>query len=229
MSVFTLVKDSVDIVDAAERYGITVNRYKKARCPFHDDRNPSLSFKDQRFKCFVCEARGDVIDLIGHLANTPPLETVRELNQSYNLGIDIDKPIPSAEIRRRKHIQEQKKVFAEWITDTGWTLAHYVRMLGDWQETYAPENPDDELHPRFVQALREKEYIEYILESVFRSDDLGEKKAFYLQYSHRVEQIAQLLSEERDARAGGTKADGYSSGSAFPFELDPAGYSQAAA
>lgn len=31
------------------------------RCPFHDDKTPSLGVREERFKCFGCDAKGDVI------------------------------------------------------------------------------------------------------------------------------------------------------------------------
>ena len=34
-----------------------------ARCPFHDDRHPSLRFTDAGFKCLACEEHGSLADL----------------------------------------------------------------------------------------------------------------------------------------------------------------------
>lgn len=42
---------------------IKVGRNKKALCPWHSDRNPSLTVKDNRVWCFPCDRGGDVIDL----------------------------------------------------------------------------------------------------------------------------------------------------------------------
>jgi hypothetical protein len=36
----------------------------KALCPFHDDHNPSMSIKNNRYHCFACRASGDVIDFV---------------------------------------------------------------------------------------------------------------------------------------------------------------------
>lgn len=36
----------------------------KAICPFHDDHHPSMSVKDNKYFCFVCNEGGDVIDLL---------------------------------------------------------------------------------------------------------------------------------------------------------------------
>ena len=41
MNVFEAVKQSVTTRQAAERYGIKVNRNGMCVCPFHNDKNPS--------------------------------------------------------------------------------------------------------------------------------------------------------------------------------------------
>ena len=49
----------------AERLGLRVERHK-SRCPWHDDRHPSLSFdvRRNRYRCYVCDAHGGVIDMV---------------------------------------------------------------------------------------------------------------------------------------------------------------------
>ena len=52
---FDAVKSSVSTREAAERYGIFVNRRGMCKCPFHKDKNPSMKV-DKRFHCFGCQA-----------------------------------------------------------------------------------------------------------------------------------------------------------------------------
>ena len=52
MNVFEVVKQTVTTRQAAEMYGIRVNRHGMAVCPFHNDRNPSMKL-DKRFHCFA--------------------------------------------------------------------------------------------------------------------------------------------------------------------------------
>ena len=63
---FTQVKSQVTTRQAAERYGIQVNRSGMACCPFHDDHHPSMKI-DERFYCFGCHTTGDVIDFTAKL------------------------------------------------------------------------------------------------------------------------------------------------------------------
>ena len=63
------VKDSVDIVDLIRSYGVDLEQKGGSwmgRCPFHEDKNPSLSVDRSKglFNCFGCGAGGDVFDFV---------------------------------------------------------------------------------------------------------------------------------------------------------------------
>lgn len=60
--------ESTPIEDVAARLGLHVSRHK-ALCPFHDDSRPSLTFNTHtnRYRCYVCDAHGGVIDLVRHV------------------------------------------------------------------------------------------------------------------------------------------------------------------
>ena len=51
------------IEGVAERLGLKVERHK-CLCPFHDDHRASLTFKNNKFKCWACGESGDTIDLV---------------------------------------------------------------------------------------------------------------------------------------------------------------------
>ena len=79
MRIFEIVKENVNLREAAELYGIDVNRYGKALCPFHNDRNPSLYVADDHYYCFACGEHGDVIDFVGKLFQLSPYDAARKL------------------------------------------------------------------------------------------------------------------------------------------------------
>ena len=74
MRIFEIVKENVNLREAAELYGIDVNRYGKALCPFHNDRHPSLYVADDHYYCFACGEHGDVIDFVGRLFQLSPYD-----------------------------------------------------------------------------------------------------------------------------------------------------------
>ena len=53
------------IESVANALGLGVRRHK-CLCPFHDDSHPSLTFSTSRnrYRCYVCDARGGTIDLV---------------------------------------------------------------------------------------------------------------------------------------------------------------------
>ena len=57
MRIFEIVKENVNLREAAELYGIDVNRYGKALCPFHNDRHPSLYVADDHYYCWPTALR----------------------------------------------------------------------------------------------------------------------------------------------------------------------------
>ena len=63
MRIFEIIKENVNLREAAERYGVEVNHYGMALCPFHNDRYPSLYVADDHYHCFACGEHGDVMTL----------------------------------------------------------------------------------------------------------------------------------------------------------------------
>ena len=54
MNVFEAVKQSVTTRQAAEHYGIHVNRNGMCVCPFHNDKNPSMKVVVVKHFCNIC-------------------------------------------------------------------------------------------------------------------------------------------------------------------------------
>ena len=104
MRIFEIVKENVNLREAAELYGIDVNRYGKALCSFHNDRHPSLYVADDHYYCFACGEHGDVIDFVGRLFQLSPYDAARKLMADFHLS--PDKP-PSAAALHAKRIQKR--------------------------------------------------------------------------------------------------------------------------
>ena len=103
MDLFTQIKMAVSVKEAAEYYGLEVNRGNMTRCPFHADRTPSMKLNEDYFYCFGCGAHGDVIDLVAKLFNLTSLQAAKKL--AYDFGIDPDKPPAAAALRKPKYPQ----------------------------------------------------------------------------------------------------------------------------
>ena len=49
MTMYETIKAAVPVKQAAEHYGLKVNRNGMACCPFHEDRHPSLKLNGDYF------------------------------------------------------------------------------------------------------------------------------------------------------------------------------------
>jgi DNA primase len=80
------------IEQVAGALGLNVS-HNKALCPFHNDSNPSLTFHrgKNRYRCFVCDAHGGVIDLVMRYEHKTFLEACKWLSDSSGSIIDFDK------------------------------------------------------------------------------------------------------------------------------------------
>ena len=104
MNLFEIVKYGVSCREAAERYGVEVNHYGMALCPFHNDRHPSLYVADDHYHCFACGEHGDVIDFVGKLFQLSPYDAAQKLMADFHLS--PDKP-PSAAALHAKRIRTE--------------------------------------------------------------------------------------------------------------------------
>lgn len=110
MNLFEIVKYGVSCREAAELYGVEVNRYGMALCPFHNDRHPSLYVADDHYYCFACGEHGDVIDFAARLFGLPLYEAAQRLAADFHLT--PDKP-PSAAALHAKRIRTEAQQLRE--------------------------------------------------------------------------------------------------------------------
>ena len=161
MRIFEIVKENVNLREAAELYGIDVNRYGKALCPFHNDRNPSLYVADDHYYCFACGEHGDVIDFAARVFGLPLYEAAQRLAADFHLT--PDKP-PSAAALHAKRIRTEAQQLMKNERLCFSVLSDYARVLRDWKVRYAPRTQDEPLHERFIEACRNLDQTEYYLD-----------------------------------------------------------------
>ena len=167
MNLFEIVKYGVSCREAAELYGIDVNRYSKALCPFHNDRHPSLLVTDDHYYCFACGEHGDVIDFVGRLFQLSPYDAARKLAADFHLT--PDKP-PSAAALHAKRTQAEAQQLMENERLCFSVLSDYARVLRDWKVQYAPQSSDQSVHAQFVEACHKLDQTEYYLDILCAGD-----------------------------------------------------------
>ena len=83
----------LSIVGVAERLGLRVNSRRMCLCPFHDDHHPSMALgRRNHYRCFVCDAHGDVIDLVMRFLNKTFTEACHWLADESNIILTEYRP-----------------------------------------------------------------------------------------------------------------------------------------
>ena len=185
MSIYQRIKQTVTTRQAAERYGLSVNRGGMARCPFHADHNPSMKV-DDRFYCFGCGATGDVIDFTARLFGISLKDAAKKLAEDF--GID---PRPPAQ-------SDIPNCYAEPPRDRErlciCVLRDYLRHLRIWQLRYRPEEPGDPIHPRFAEAMKALPTVNHLLDCLLGNDLLlARQTAEVLCREGHIRQLSEYL------------------------------------
>jgi len=167
MNVFGTVKTSINAREVAEHYGIDVNRYGKALCPFHNDRHPSMVVYDDHYYCYACGEHGDVIDFTAKLYGLKLYEAAQKL--AYDFGITQDKP-PTKEVQEKQNRKSEAQRLKENEKLCFSALLAYMNLLQEWKVLYAPRTPEDEHDDRFVQACHKLDYTEYLVDTLIGGD-----------------------------------------------------------
>ena len=186
-NVFEAVKQSVSTRDAAAFYGIEVKRNGMACCPFHDDKNPSMKV-DQRFHCFGCGEDGDVIDFTAKLFDLSPKEAAEKLAQDFGLIYDSQAPPRRRYVRQKTEAQK----FREDRQRCYRVLSDYYYLLKKWEADRSPRTPEEEPHPRFVEAIQKKAYVEYLLD-LFLYESEEEQKAWIAEHTAEITHLERRL------------------------------------
>lgn len=184
MNIFETVKAVVTVRQAAEHYGLKINRSGMICCPFHDDRHPSLKLNEDYFYCFGCGATGDVVDFTARLLGQSAYEAAQRLAADF--GLDTSRPSVVVQVRKPRSRVNQLKQDERLCINV---LSGYLHLLEDWKERYAPEAPEDEPDERFVEACHKLEYVEYLNDLLLMSDQ-----------EERADTVKELLTDGTIAR-----------------------------
>jgi DNA primase len=90
LSKFDIQKlQDLPIESVADALGLEVRRHK-CLCPFHDDSHPSLTFSASRnrYRCYVCDARGGTIDLVMNTQHWTFYDSCKWLADKFDVYIN---------------------------------------------------------------------------------------------------------------------------------------------
>ena len=205
MSIYKIVKENVTVRQAAEHYGVEVQRNGMCCCPFHDDRHPSMKLNEDYFYCFGCGAHGDVIEFTARLFGLTNYEAVKKL--AYDFGLDPDKPPAAAALKKPEY--PLAKAFQRDEMHCQRVLCGYLHLLEDWKERYAPSSPEEEWDDRFVEACQMLDRAEYLVDVLtFEELEVRVKTVDMLKEDGTIDRLEERLNRlKKEERAYGKEQE----------------------
>ena len=199
MSLIREVKERANIVKVAELYGMKLNRAYKCVCPFHKEKTASLSISPQKqiWKCFGCGKGGDVISLVSELLNINALEAAKSINNTLGLGLDPNHKSTYFEINKYKEKRKTEEMFKQWESKTFQLLCDYLHLLWKWEEENAPKDIEEDPNELFVEAMHNKDYVEYLIDEIFINGTNKDKIWFW---KHEKKVVRRIESRVRTYR-----------------------------
>ena len=190
MNTFTVVKENVTARQVAEFYGFKAKRNGMIRCPFHNDKHPSMKV-DNRFHCFGCGADGDAVDFVSRSFDLSLKDAAMKICKDLGLPYETGSFTPPARARPRK---SPEQILKEAETRCFHVLCDYLHLLQTWKTEYAPKDPSEEWHPYFCEALNEIDHIEYLLDLLLYGD-VSDRAFVITDYGRKVIEIERRINE----------------------------------
>lgn len=160
MSIYDDVKQSLNIREVIEFYGVKVGRNGSFCCPFHNEKHPSASIKNDYFNCFACGVGGDLITFTAKLHGIGNYDACKKLAEDFGLNIaqpqtQADRLRADRERAKRQAEQKREAEIEALIQHTGKILAQYHCYL--WQGRQYPFGSKQ--HTRSLHWLDYAQYL----------------------------------------------------------------------
>ena len=126
---------------------------------------------DKGFYCFGCGCSGDIFDFVKNIFNINFAEAQIKLNNDFGLNLPIGEKLDrrkqmqiAKEQFKKKQEQERKKKRLEALQNAlDSALDDFIRYDKN-KQIYRPTQFSVELHPLFVEAIRNYEHAKHKLE-----------------------------------------------------------------
>ena len=118
------------IEGVAERLGLRVERHK-CLCPFHDDHHASLSFRNNKFKCWSCGENGDTISLAMKVLGKDFKEACRWLANENNVILTEYKPSETKPAKPFDSLRYARYFERPWLSEAARKFLFEERKLDE--------------------------------------------------------------------------------------------------
>ena len=161
------IKSRVSMGDVLTRYGF--ENKKRIPCPLHGGKNNNFEVKEHSYICYSQCGGGDVITFVQKLFDLSFQDALKKIDLDFSLGLfgahsfeEVRQSYYKQQAAKAKRERESREKQNE--VDEYWRIFDEWKRLSDNKKKYAPKDPDEQLHPLFVEALQNLEYQEYLLD-----------------------------------------------------------------
>lgn len=185
MSIFEMIKQSLNLIDVARFYGIEANRSGFVSCLFHNERTPSLKLYSDHFYCYGCGKGGDVIALIAQRMNVSQFESAKIIMNDFNLSNEKLKITTKPQI---------KITYSECEQQTIRLLNQYSDYLKYLIKIFAPKDENETVNDIWVESIHKQHITQYYLD-LLTFEPMEVRQAFLKEYAKQLDDIEIKLDE----------------------------------
>ena len=169
------IKQLIKMPDILSKYGFRLNRQNRIPCPFHHGHDANMGIKEDYYHCFVCGAKGDIINFVQNFFGISFVAALSKINTDFELGLPIGKTISRIEnMNVNKKLYEIRKARQEKTQEYEQLMAKYWSIYDEWvrldQNRIAfdakTEQDYDNPNPLYVEAIQKLSYQEYLLDCI---------------------------------------------------------------
>lgn len=173
MNFASQIKAMLDTKDVFIKYGFEPDAKGFVCCPFHHEKTASMKIYtgDKGYYCFGCGCSGDIFDFVKNIFNINFAESQIKLNNDFGLNLPIGEKldrrkqiqIAKEQFKKKQEQSAKKKQLEELENAVDSALDEFAKYDKN-KQTYKPIQKDTELHPLFVEAIKNFEQAKYKLE-----------------------------------------------------------------
>lgn len=163
-NIFREIKDQLDIKTVMENEGIEFNSKGWCKCPFHNEKTPSMHTHNGKYSCFGCGEHGDIFDFIKHEKGySSMMDSARYLVSAYSLNVSfgdtvIDKEEQkkaAAKQKERNQKKEERKLLCDDLKEMYKITCDLRQMLSKNKQNISGSIEDiDKLSNDEITSLR---------------------------------------------------------------------------
>lgn len=157
------IKSQYTMQDVLRKYGLTTNAKGFMRCPFHNEKTPSMKIYKTNYHCFGCGADGDIFDFVQKMENCDFKTAFRELGGEYEPRSNSSRlRLYRLKKARESAVEKEKRlrIALDASLDEVSAYRHALDVLGEASPLYAAALAQYEAAMMRSEAV-EEEYIEF--------------------------------------------------------------------